>query len=532
MIIKEGTLGESMYFISKGSVGCFAAGKLLTVRSDGAFFGEMSLLTGQTRTATLIAQTHCSCFRLSKTAFDSVLTKYPDFLARLRSIAEERLQSIAEERQRRQNELNHAASDGDANSADESGEVTALPCDPLLELEGLGVSLKRKIAANALEPPAWEQLRGTRSEIAEIKGPMRSISSIKHSANKLLPPSAQEEMRLHGVLEELVACTAAHDGAVNESPVLMSLSHNEGRPVSLPLNRNAETLRACASNGLAALSKSCSAMIHSTAHDETVRREPGVTEDRGYPISDALHSSTGSCSKPPISPLEFGGQPGRGSLRPSSAHTGQTWDADFGAAASSSCLPREPPRVSLGEKLGATASGPLLLEQAFSARPNDRNMITRWQPRSPRPLQRLRSSSKNGCSEGRDEETSELDLFGQPKKVEATKDGTLVLSSVSAKLVQPMAIASVANAIPSSVACFDSTSRWWSELGDSPSLHPNRQLGRVVLSAQHVSSISGGFQVCVTVLSSPVYARYWTDTRTRSLTEPHTRTGMQYEHPA
>ena len=34
-----------------------------------------SLLTGQTRTATIIAQTHCSCFRVSKTAFDSVLTK-------------------------------------------------------------------------------------------------------------------------------------------------------------------------------------------------------------------------------------------------------------------------------------------------------------------------------------------------------------------------------------------------------------------------------------------------------------------------
>ena len=527
-----------MYFISKGSVGCFAAGKLLTVRSDGAFFGEMSLLTGQTRTATLIAQTHCSCFRLSKTAFDSVLTKYPDFLARLRSIAEERLQSIAEERQRRQNELNHAESDGDANSADESGEVTALPCDPLLELEELGISPQRKMAADALEQPAWEPLRGTPSEIAEIKGPMRSISSIKHAANKLLPPSAQEEMRLHGVLEELVACTAAHDGAVNEPPVLMSPSHNEGRPVSLPLNSEAQTLRALASNDrLAALrSKSCSVMMHSTADGETARLEPGVTEDRGYPISDALHNSTSSCSKPPILPLEFVGQPGRGSLRPSSAQTGKTLDADLGDAASSSCLPREPPRVPLGEILGATASGPLLAEQAFSARPNAHNMITLWQPRSPRPLQRLRSSSENGCSEGRDDETSGLDLFGQPKNVETTKEGALVLSSVSAELVQPMAIASVSNAIPSSVACFDSTSRWWSELGDSASLHPNRQLGRAVLAAQHVSSVSGGFQVCLTVRSSPVYTRYWTDTCTQSFTEPHTRAasraGMRYEHPA
>ena len=92
----------------RGTVGCFAHGKLLIHLSDGAFFGEMrsgsvsvlssgvcsafgwlvclfarptaalwrgSLLTGQTRTATIIAQTHCSCFRVSKTAFDSVLTK-------------------------------------------------------------------------------------------------------------------------------------------------------------------------------------------------------------------------------------------------------------------------------------------------------------------------------------------------------------------------------------------------------------------------------------------------------------------------
>jgi CRP-like cAMP-binding protein len=55
IIIHEGTAGRRLYVIKKGSVRVSKKGKEIAVLSEGAFFGEISLITAEYRTATVEA---------------------------------------------------------------------------------------------------------------------------------------------------------------------------------------------------------------------------------------------------------------------------------------------------------------------------------------------------------------------------------------------------------------------------------------------------------------------------------------------
>jgi len=54
----------------------------LNVLTKGDFFGEMSLMTGEPRVASVIASTDVECYRLDKEAFEEIMQARP-------SIAEE-----------------------------------------------------------------------------------------------------------------------------------------------------------------------------------------------------------------------------------------------------------------------------------------------------------------------------------------------------------------------------------------------------------------------------------------------------------
>jgi len=70
---------------------------VLNVLSKGDFFGEMSLMTGAPRAASVTAKTDVECYRLDKEAFEEMMTARP-------SIAEEVAQVLVERRE----QLNHA----------------------------------------------------------------------------------------------------------------------------------------------------------------------------------------------------------------------------------------------------------------------------------------------------------------------------------------------------------------------------------------------------------------------------------------
>ena len=81
VMTREGAVAHWLYLIDRGAaeVVVSAAGKRQTVATieAGGFFGEMALLTGAPRRATVVARTDVECFRLDKASFESILRARP-----------------------------------------------------------------------------------------------------------------------------------------------------------------------------------------------------------------------------------------------------------------------------------------------------------------------------------------------------------------------------------------------------------------------------------------------------------------------
>ena len=85
VVLSEGDPGNSMYLIASGEVKVFtrAAGPAgggpvyLARLGEGDFFGEVSVLSGKPRTATITASQRTELLRLDKEKLDGVLAKHP-----------------------------------------------------------------------------------------------------------------------------------------------------------------------------------------------------------------------------------------------------------------------------------------------------------------------------------------------------------------------------------------------------------------------------------------------------------------------
>jgi hypothetical protein len=96
VIIHEGSPGGSLYTLTSGRVRAFkkdpATGRqnLLGDLAEGAFFGEMSILTGQPRMASIVALTRCELLELDRPTLDEITKTHPHVWAVLREFAEKR----------------------------------------------------------------------------------------------------------------------------------------------------------------------------------------------------------------------------------------------------------------------------------------------------------------------------------------------------------------------------------------------------------------------------------------------------------
>ena len=83
VIISEGDVGSSMYLIVSGEVKVYTRGTgqsgnvYLAKLGEGDFFGEVSILTGKPRTATITAAQRTELLRLDKTKLDNLISKHP-----------------------------------------------------------------------------------------------------------------------------------------------------------------------------------------------------------------------------------------------------------------------------------------------------------------------------------------------------------------------------------------------------------------------------------------------------------------------
>ena len=82
LIIREGDTGNMFYVIKSGNVECIKGGEKVAELSDGAYFGEIALLTDQLRQATVKSTSATEVLGLDRAAFQRVLGPLGDVLKR------------------------------------------------------------------------------------------------------------------------------------------------------------------------------------------------------------------------------------------------------------------------------------------------------------------------------------------------------------------------------------------------------------------------------------------------------------------
>lgn len=90
LVVREGDPGEAMYVITEGQVRVYTTRGgheiQLNILGPGACFGEVALLTGRPRTATVVTLSPCSVICFTKRQIDNVLEAFPKVKVRLESL--------------------------------------------------------------------------------------------------------------------------------------------------------------------------------------------------------------------------------------------------------------------------------------------------------------------------------------------------------------------------------------------------------------------------------------------------------------
>jgi CRP-like cAMP-binding protein len=91
VVVREGDPGEALYLVRKGRVQVFTTqeGEQIPLATLGpsAWFGEVALLSGRPRTATVIAVEPCTLLRFPQRQIDEILDAYPKVRKLLETMA-------------------------------------------------------------------------------------------------------------------------------------------------------------------------------------------------------------------------------------------------------------------------------------------------------------------------------------------------------------------------------------------------------------------------------------------------------------
>ncbi len=93
-LIKQGDMGDSMFVLAEGllSANVEEQGKdvLLGLLYPGSFFGEMSLLTGEARSATIKAESESIVYEIGKESIQQIIKERPEILNEIAEVVAER----------------------------------------------------------------------------------------------------------------------------------------------------------------------------------------------------------------------------------------------------------------------------------------------------------------------------------------------------------------------------------------------------------------------------------------------------------
>jgi CRP/FNR family cyclic AMP-dependent transcriptional regulator len=94
-IVRAGQASDSFYVVLDGKGSVIRPRKLppAPIRT-GAYFGEMALIDGQPRSATVVASTEMTCLRLGRAAFAKILRSEPSVSAALLRVLAGRVRDL------------------------------------------------------------------------------------------------------------------------------------------------------------------------------------------------------------------------------------------------------------------------------------------------------------------------------------------------------------------------------------------------------------------------------------------------------
>jgi CRP-like cAMP-binding protein len=97
-IIRQGEEGESFYIVATGRLSVIAqTGVEVAVLGPGDYFGEMSLMTGEKRSATVIALVDTELYVVDKRSFERIIKSHSALVDKIGARLTERRQALTEE---------------------------------------------------------------------------------------------------------------------------------------------------------------------------------------------------------------------------------------------------------------------------------------------------------------------------------------------------------------------------------------------------------------------------------------------------
>jgi cAMP-dependent protein kinase regulator len=102
LVVAEGEPGDSLFLVTSGSVKAWIRnreGRYVLVRrlGEGDFFGEISVLTGSPRTATVVAASACELLELDRPTLDGITAAHPRVREVLQRFYEQRIATSADD---------------------------------------------------------------------------------------------------------------------------------------------------------------------------------------------------------------------------------------------------------------------------------------------------------------------------------------------------------------------------------------------------------------------------------------------------
>ena len=94
ILIREGETDDSLYILTSGRARVEAQGKVLNHLGAGETAGELALLTGDPRSATVIAVEPTMCAKLSRQEFERLAGVHPEAAERMREVMRRRLRKV------------------------------------------------------------------------------------------------------------------------------------------------------------------------------------------------------------------------------------------------------------------------------------------------------------------------------------------------------------------------------------------------------------------------------------------------------